>query len=135
MSPSVYGIDLAKHRFSIHGEDHQGKLLIHKSISRQQLSGGKPAEPLITGPENWRSSAIRHRSWRGSMWHLQYQTSSTHSDVLLCSVTLFLKARINDFLLKEYPKSGDHCMGQENSCHPKFYVVQWHFMGCKISMI
>ncbi|TDR69747.1 hypothetical protein DFP78_107258, partial [Photobacterium lutimaris] len=28
MSQSIYGIDLAKHSFSIHGEDHHGKILI-----------------------------------------------------------------------------------------------------------
>lgn len=37
MSQSVYGIDLAKHRFSIHGEDHQGKVLIYKTISRSKV--------------------------------------------------------------------------------------------------
>ncbi|KDM93483.1 IS110 family transposase [Photobacterium galatheae] len=37
MSLSVYGIDLAKHSFSIHGEDHQGKVLIHKTISRSKV--------------------------------------------------------------------------------------------------
>ncbi len=30
MSPFVYGIDLAKHRFSVHGEDHQDKVLMNK---------------------------------------------------------------------------------------------------------
>ncbi len=30
MSHSIYGIDLAKHSVSIHGEDHQSKVLIHK---------------------------------------------------------------------------------------------------------
>ncbi|WP_120511074.1 hypothetical protein [Photobacterium salinisoli] len=28
MSQFIYGIDLAKHSFSIHGEDHGGKVLI-----------------------------------------------------------------------------------------------------------
>ncbi|UXI03309.1 hypothetical protein [Photobacterium sp. TY1-4] len=37
MSLSVYCIDLTKHSFSIHGEDHQGKLLIHKTISRSKV--------------------------------------------------------------------------------------------------
>ncbi|MEJ2766598.1 hypothetical protein VV869_21810 [Photobacterium sp. MCCC 1A19761] len=37
MSQSIYGINLAKHSFSIHGEDHQGKLLIHKTISRSKV--------------------------------------------------------------------------------------------------
>ncbi len=39
MSKSVYGIDLAKHSFSIHGEDHQGKVLIHRTILRQSVVG------------------------------------------------------------------------------------------------
>ena len=34
MSQSIYGIDLAKHSFSIHGEVHQGKLLTHKTIKQ-----------------------------------------------------------------------------------------------------
>ncbi|WP_084722175.1 hypothetical protein [Photobacterium aquae] len=34
MSLSIYGIDLAKHSFSIHGEDANGNTLIHKTISR-----------------------------------------------------------------------------------------------------
>ncbi len=34
MSLSINSIDLAKHSFSIHGEDHQGKVLIHKTIAR-----------------------------------------------------------------------------------------------------
>jgi len=33
MSLSINSIDLAKHGFSIHGEDHQDKVLIHKTIS------------------------------------------------------------------------------------------------------
>ncbi|MDO6583386.1 hypothetical protein Q4491_18760 [Photobacterium sp. 2_MG-2023] len=37
MSQFVYGIDLAKHSFSIHGEDHQGKMLIQKTISRSKV--------------------------------------------------------------------------------------------------
>ncbi|WP_211225195.1 hypothetical protein [Photobacterium halotolerans] len=37
MSHSIYGIDLAKHSFSIHGEDHQGKVLIHKTITRSKV--------------------------------------------------------------------------------------------------
>ncbi len=37
MSQSIYGIDLAKHSFSIHGEDEQGKVLIHKSITRPKV--------------------------------------------------------------------------------------------------
>ncbi|MEJ2766600.1 hypothetical protein VV869_21825 [Photobacterium sp. MCCC 1A19761] len=52
MSPSVYGIDLAKHSFSIHGEDHQGKLLIHKTISRSKvLSTFANIPPAIIGME------------------------------------------------------------------------------------
>ncbi|MBV7263460.1 hypothetical protein KCG43_15765 [Photobacterium sp. WH24] len=39
MSKSVYGIDLAKHSFSIHREDHQGKVLMHKTILRQSVAG------------------------------------------------------------------------------------------------
>ncbi|WP_202603313.1 hypothetical protein [Photobacterium halotolerans] len=38
MSQSVYGIDLAKHSFSIQGENHQGKVLIHKTVSRSKSS-------------------------------------------------------------------------------------------------
>ncbi|MGF1689564.1 IS110 family transposase, partial [Photobacterium japonica] len=37
MSKSIYGIDLAKHSFSIHGEDATGKVLIHKTISRSKV--------------------------------------------------------------------------------------------------
>ncbi|TDR68447.1 IS110 family transposase [Photobacterium lutimaris] len=37
MSQSIYGIDLAKHSFSIHGEDHHGKILIHKTITRSKV--------------------------------------------------------------------------------------------------
>ncbi|TDR77272.1 hypothetical protein [Photobacterium lutimaris] len=37
MSPSIYGIDLAIHSFSIHGEDEQGKILIHKTITRSKV--------------------------------------------------------------------------------------------------
>ncbi|MEI8592893.1 hypothetical protein [Photobacterium sp. Hal280] len=37
MSQFVYGIDLAKHSFSIHGEDHQGKVLIQKIISSSKV--------------------------------------------------------------------------------------------------
>ncbi|GHA42533.1 IS110 family transposase [Photobacterium aphoticum] len=37
MSLSIYGIDLAKHSFSIHGEDATGKVLIHKTISRSKV--------------------------------------------------------------------------------------------------
>ncbi|MEJ2767046.1 hypothetical protein VV869_24170 [Photobacterium sp. MCCC 1A19761] len=52
MSLSVYGIDLAKHSFSIHGEDHQGKLLIHKTISRSKvLSTFVNIQPAIIGME------------------------------------------------------------------------------------
>ncbi|QUJ70469.1 hypothetical protein KDD30_20465 (plasmid) [Photobacterium sp. GJ3] len=52
MPPSVYGIDLAKHRFSIHGEDHQGKLLIHRTISRSKaLSTFANITPAIDGME------------------------------------------------------------------------------------
>ncbi|UTV29905.1 hypothetical protein NNL38_23160 [Photobacterium atrarenae] len=52
MSPSVYGIDLAKHSFSIHCEDHQGKLLIHKTISRSKvLSTFANIPPALIGME------------------------------------------------------------------------------------
>ncbi|TDR77258.1 hypothetical protein DFP78_102275 [Photobacterium lutimaris] len=37
MSPSIYDIDLAKHSFSIHGEDEQGKILFHKTITRSKV--------------------------------------------------------------------------------------------------
>lgn len=37
MPPSVYGIDLAKHSFSIHGEDEQGKVLFYKTITRSKV--------------------------------------------------------------------------------------------------
>ncbi|WP_415720753.1 hypothetical protein [Photobacterium ganghwense] len=37
MSLSIYGIDLAKHSFSIHGEYEQGKVLIHKTITRSKV--------------------------------------------------------------------------------------------------
>ncbi|UTV30503.1 hypothetical protein [Photobacterium atrarenae] len=37
MSQSIYGIDLAKHRFSIHSEVHQSKVLIHKTIMRSEV--------------------------------------------------------------------------------------------------
>ncbi|MGR5065500.1 hypothetical protein [Photobacterium sp. DNB22_13_2] len=37
MSPSIYGINLAKHSLSIHGEDEQGKVLIHKTITRSKV--------------------------------------------------------------------------------------------------
>ncbi|MGF1734122.1 hypothetical protein [Photobacterium satsumensis] len=37
MSPSIYCIDLAKHTFSIHGEDHQGNVMIHKTITRSKV--------------------------------------------------------------------------------------------------
>ena len=37
MSQSIYGIDLAKHSFSIHGEDEQGKVLFHKTIARSKV--------------------------------------------------------------------------------------------------
>ncbi|MBD8513591.1 hypothetical protein IFO68_13000 [Photobacterium sp. CAU 1568] len=39
-SPKViiaYGINLAKYSFSIHGDDHQGKVLTHKTITRSKL--------------------------------------------------------------------------------------------------
>ncbi len=42
MSHSIYSIDLAKHSFSIHGEDHQGKVLIHKTIARSKLLESSP---------------------------------------------------------------------------------------------
>ncbi|UXI02363.1 hypothetical protein [Photobacterium sp. TY1-4] len=52
MSPSVYGIDLAKHNFSIHGEEHHGKLLNHKTISRSKvLSTFANIPPAIIGME------------------------------------------------------------------------------------
>ncbi|MGF1734124.1 hypothetical protein [Photobacterium satsumensis] len=31
------GIDLAKYSFSIHGENHQGKVLIHRTIPRSKV--------------------------------------------------------------------------------------------------
>ncbi|KLV11579.1 hypothetical protein ABT57_02280 [Photobacterium ganghwense] len=37
MSLSIYGIDLAKHSFSIYGEDEQGKALTHKTITRSKV--------------------------------------------------------------------------------------------------
>ncbi|MCG2837307.1 hypothetical protein L6J37_10730 [Photobacterium sp. WH77] len=37
MSQYFYVMDLAKHSFSIHGEDHQGKILIHKTITRSKI--------------------------------------------------------------------------------------------------
>ncbi|MGF1684259.1 IS110 family transposase [Photobacterium minamisatsumaniensis] len=37
MSQSIYGIDLAKHSFRIHCEDEQGKVLIHKTITRSKV--------------------------------------------------------------------------------------------------
>ncbi|MFZ6043768.1 hypothetical protein ACOV11_25130, partial [Vibrio natriegens] len=44
--------DLAKHSFSIHGEDHQGKVLIHKTISRSKvLSTFANIPPEIIGME------------------------------------------------------------------------------------
>lgn len=38
MSQSIYGIDLAKHSFSIHGEDENGKVLNHRTITRSKTS-------------------------------------------------------------------------------------------------
>ncbi|WP_240478306.1 IS110 family transposase [Photobacterium aquae] len=37
MSLSIYGIDLAKYSFSIHGKDANGNTLIHKTISRAKV--------------------------------------------------------------------------------------------------
>ncbi|QSV12882.1 transposase [Photobacterium ganghwense] len=52
MSLSIYGIDLAKHSFSIHGEDEQGKVLIHKTITRSKvLSTFANIPPAIVGME------------------------------------------------------------------------------------
>ncbi|WP_120511077.1 IS110 family transposase [Photobacterium salinisoli] len=52
MSHSIYGIDLAKHSFSIHGEDHQGKVLIHKTITRSKvLETFANIPPAIIGME------------------------------------------------------------------------------------
>ncbi|PSW13419.1 IS110 family transposase [Photobacterium rosenbergii] len=52
MSQSIYGIDLAKHSFSIHGEDEHDKVLIHKSITRSKvLSTFANISPAIVGME------------------------------------------------------------------------------------
>ncbi len=52
MSLSIYGIDLAKHSFSIHSEDDQGKALIHKTIARSKvLSTFANIPPAIVGME------------------------------------------------------------------------------------
>ncbi len=52
MSLSMYGIDLAKHSFSIHGEDEQSKVLIHKTITRSKvLSSFANIPPAIVGME------------------------------------------------------------------------------------
>lgn len=54
MSQSIYGIDLAKHGFSIHGEDSTGKVLIHKTRTRSKVltiplsSGWRAAMPFAT---------------------------------------------------------------------------------------
>lgn len=37
MSPLIYGIDLAKHSFSIYGEDDQGKVLLLETITRSKV--------------------------------------------------------------------------------------------------
>ncbi|MGR2767555.1 hypothetical protein ACUYOF_08480 [Photobacterium ganghwense] len=53
MSLSIYGIDLAKHSFSILGEDEQGKVLIHKTITRSKvLSTFANIPPAILGMED-----------------------------------------------------------------------------------
>ena len=52
MSQSIYGIDLAKHSFNIHGEDEHGKVLIHKTITRSKvLSTFANISPAIVGME------------------------------------------------------------------------------------
>ena len=52
MSLSIYGIDLAKHSFSIHGEDATGKVLIHKTLSRSKvLTTFANLPPAIIGME------------------------------------------------------------------------------------
>jgi transposase len=52
MSLSIYGIDLAKHSFSIHGEDFTGKLLTHKTITRSKvLTTFANIPPAIIGME------------------------------------------------------------------------------------
>ncbi|UIP26789.1 hypothetical protein [Photobacterium sp. TLY01] len=52
MSQSAYGIDLAKHSFSIHGENHQGNRLIHKTIMHSKvLEPFASIHPIITGME------------------------------------------------------------------------------------
>ncbi|KLV05166.1 hypothetical protein ABT56_12315 [Photobacterium aquae] len=49
---SIYGIDLAKHSFSIHGEDANGNTLIHKTISRAKvLTFFANLPPAIVGME------------------------------------------------------------------------------------
>ncbi|EAS40747.1 transposase [Photobacterium profundum 3TCK] len=52
MSQLLYGIDLAKHSFSIHGEDSTGKVLIHKTITRSKvLTTFANIPPAIIGME------------------------------------------------------------------------------------
>jgi transposase len=52
MSLSIYGIDLAKHSFSIHGEDSVGNMLIHKTITRSKvLTTFVNIPPAIVGME------------------------------------------------------------------------------------
>lgn len=52
MSLSIYGIDLAKHSFSIHGEDSVGNMLIHKTITRSKvLTTFANIPPAIIGME------------------------------------------------------------------------------------
>ncbi|WP_415721084.1 hypothetical protein [Photobacterium ganghwense] len=74
MPPSVYGIDLAKHSFSIHGEDEQGKVLFYKTITRSKvlstfatilypLLEWKHAELPISGLVNGLSWATLQKQW------------------------------------------------------------------------
>ena len=57
MSLSIYGIDLAKHSFSIHGEDSKYNTLINKTISRAKvLTFFANLPPAIIGIEVYSSS-------------------------------------------------------------------------------
>ncbi|KLV05126.1 hypothetical protein ABT56_13125 [Photobacterium aquae] len=63
MSPSSYGIDVAKHSFSIHGEDAKGNTLIHKTIFRAKvLTFFANLPPAIVGMEACGSS----HDWGGN---------------------------------------------------------------------
>jgi transposase len=88
---TLIGIDLGKHSFHVHGQDHQGKALLRKKVSRKQL---------IEFLANFQPCTIVMEACAGAHFMARQLASFGHEVKLISPhfVRPFVKSNKNDFI-------------------------------------